>query len=73
MQENISEELAYTGDKHYRSIVEYLKILRELLTKSEFDTIISKLKVEYRRRRNFTAMLDKYFVSGQDSHERVDG
>jgi len=73
LQENISEELAYTGDKHYRSIVEYLKILRELLSKSEFDTIISKLKVEYRRRRNFTAMLDKYFVSGQDLHERVDG
>jgi hypothetical protein len=62
LRENITRELAYTGDNHYRAIVEYLKPLKELLSKSEFDTMVSKLKVEYKRRRNFTAMLDKYFA-----------
>jgi uncharacterized Zn finger protein len=57
----ISEELSYTGNEHYRNIAEYLKLLRELISKSEFDAMVSKLKIEYKRRRNFVAILDDYF------------
>ena len=58
----ISEELKYTGDTHYTNIANALSHLKPLLPEEIFKTMVSRLKREYKRRRNFVKLLEKRFA-----------
>ena len=60
-QQVITEELAYTGDTHYTNIAKVLSYLQSLLPKEIFDARVYKLKIEYKRRRNFVKILEQQF------------
>lgn len=57
----IQENLPFTGNDHYSKIGSYLEELRPLISKEEFDTMLIKLKSEFKRRRNFVKILNEKF------------
>ena len=57
----IEENVRTTGDNHYRIIADALSQLKELIDKDEFHSKVERLKSEYKRRRNFVAILVKRF------------
>ncbi len=60
----INRELEFTGNNHYESIASYLKELQVLVEKEPFAVMVHRLKVEYKRRRNFVKILNTKFGSG---------
>ena len=62
----INRELEFTGNNHYESIASYLKELQVLVEKEPFDAMVHRLKVEYKRRRNFVKILNTKFRLGQN-------
>ncbi|PHS36825.1 MAG: hypothetical protein COB07_11910 [Sulfurovum sp.] len=59
----INRELEFTGNHHYENIASYLKELQTLVGKEPFDTMVYKLKIEFKRRRNFVKILNARFGS----------
>ena len=57
----INENLPFTGNQYYDQITSDLKELRPLISKEEFTTIVSKLKIDFKRRRNFIQRLNEKF------------
>jgi len=53
----ITENLKSTGDTYYHKIADALWQLKELIEKEEFKSRVEALKNEYKRRRNFMAIL----------------
>ncbi len=53
----IEENLRTTGDNHYRTIANALFQLKSLIDEDEFHLRVEHLKSEYKRRRNFVAIL----------------
>jgi uncharacterized Zn finger protein len=53
----IEENLKTTGDNHYRAIADALFQLKQLIDAEEFVLKVEGLKSEYKRRRNFVAIL----------------
>ncbi len=66
-KQSINNELPQTGKTHYYAIAEHLKHLKALIPKTQFDTIVAKLKTEYKRRRNFVEILNNYFGDSGNS------
>ncbi len=56
----IDKELAFTGDRHYESIVNSLQYLFKVSPSKALE-IASMIKRDYKRRRNLVAMLDQKF------------
>jgi len=59
--ENIKKNLQYTGDNYYQAIADNLKQLQSLISQEELHQMVTKLKAEYKRRRNFVAILERSF------------
>ena len=57
----IEENLRETGDNHYRIIADALSQLKSLINEDEFRLRVERLKSEYKRRRNFVAILVQRF------------
>ena len=57
----IEKNLKSTGDEYYHKIAEYLTHLKELIDEEAFTFMVTGLKLEYKRRRNFVAILKKRF------------
>lgn len=57
----IEENLKTTGDNYYRAIADALWELKPLTDAEEFVLKVEKLKSQYKRRRNFIAILDRRF------------
>ena len=57
----IEENLKPTGNEYYQKIADYLSHLKELIEEEEFNMMVKKLKNDYKRRRNFVAILNKRF------------
>ncbi len=59
----VQRVLRQTGDGHYRQAVQHVHQIEVLLKKTkrsgEFAGYLQALRAEYRRKRNFVAMLDK--------------
>ncbi len=60
----INNELEFTGNSYYETIASHLKELQTLIEKEPFDAMVHRLKVEYKRRRNFVKILSTKFGSG---------
>ena len=60
-QQEIKKNLKTTGNEYYKKIAEYLSHLKPLIEADEFDTMVHNFKSEYKRRRNFVAILEKKF------------
>ena len=61
----ITQELPFTGNDHYANIASYLEELKMLIAKEYFDTMVYKLKTEFKRRRNFVKILNEKFGAQQ--------
>ena len=59
--DEIEKNVKTTGDEYYRAIADALGHLKELIEFNEFTLIVKNLKNEYKRRRNFVAILEKRF------------
>ncbi|CAA6807846.1 MAG: Unknown protein [uncultured Sulfurovum sp.] len=57
----IEEHLKATGDNHYRAIADALWELKPLIKVEELRVKVENLKHEYKRRRNFVAILEDRF------------
>ncbi len=57
----IEENLRTTGDNYYRAIADALFQLKSLIDEDEFHLRVERLKSEYKRRRNFVAILEMKF------------
>jgi len=57
----IEENLRTTGDNYYRAIADALFQLKSLIDEDEFHLRVERLKSEYKRRRNFVAILVNRF------------
>ena len=57
----IEENVKTTGDTHYRAIADALSELKLLIEREAFILKVEALKREYKRRRNFVAILDNRF------------
>jgi len=60
-QEEIQKNLKMTGNSYYEVIGEYLFHLKPLIDADKFNTMIHNFKSEYKRRRNFVAVLENRF------------
>jgi hypothetical protein len=60
-QTEINKELEFTGNSYYETIASYLKELQTLIEKEPFSTMVQRLKVEFKRRRNFVKILNDRF------------
>jgi len=60
-QQEIQKNLKMTGNSYYEEIGEYLFHLKPLIDADEFNTMIHNFKSEYKRRRNFVAVLEERF------------
>ena len=57
----IEDNLKLTGNEYYQKVAEYLTHLKELIEEEEFDMMVTGLKLEYKRRRNFVKILEQRF------------
>jgi len=57
----IEKSLKYTGDYHYKTIADLLEHLKVIMDESSFISLVQQLKKDYKRRRNFIAILNKRF------------
>jgi SWIM zinc finger len=60
-RERLNGQLPYTGNNHYREVVDILKNMKPLLPAEEMNTLVRNIRTKYSRRRNLTAMLDGEF------------
>jgi hypothetical protein len=57
----IQKNLQHTGDNYYQAIAKNLKQLQLLISTEELKQMVVTLKTEYKRRRNFVAILERNF------------
>jgi len=57
----IEKNLRTTGDTYYFAIADALTQLKELIDKDELNKMVENLKITYKRRRNFIAILSERF------------
>ena len=57
----IKENLKSTGNDYYQNIADALTHLKELIDSDEFALMVENFKRDYKRRKNFVAILNKRF------------
>ena len=57
----IKENLKSTGNDYYQNIADALAHLKELIDSDEFALMVENFKRDYKRRKNFVAILNKRF------------
>jgi hypothetical protein len=65
-RERINALLPYTSNNYYEKIIAYMEPLKTLSTDAYFQGLLGRLRSQFKRRRNFMKLLDRYFPSMGD-------
>jgi len=60
-REEIAQNLKSTGNEYYQKIADALAHLKELIESDEFTLMVENFKRDYKRRKNFVAILEQRF------------